>query len=95
LVLTDQKSEAVPDQIGIGTAYRGPLHIEIDADGSRSGLSKLVAILRRIEQARTVGFKTEREKGYVDALAAMYTGYDKVDHRTRVVAYGGPGTEIP
>ena len=40
-----------------------------------------------IEKARTVGFKTEREKGYVDALAVMYTDYDKVDHRTRVVAY--------
>jgi tetratricopeptide (TPR) repeat protein len=40
-----------------------------------------------IEKARTAGFKTEREKAYVDALAAMYTDYDKVDHRTRVVAY--------
>ena len=40
-----------------------------------------------IEKVRTVGFKTEREKGYVDALAVMYTDYDKVDHHTRVVAY--------
>jgi tetratricopeptide (TPR) repeat protein len=40
-----------------------------------------------IENARRVGFKTEREKGYVDALAVMYTDYDKVDHRSRVVAY--------
>lgn len=40
-----------------------------------------------IEKARTVGFKTEREKGYVDALAVMYTDYDKVDHHTRVVTY--------
>jgi hypothetical protein len=40
-----------------------------------------------IEKARAVGFKTEREKGYVDALAVMYTDYDKVDHRSRVVAY--------
>src|ERR1700722_6500639 len=40
-----------------------------------------------IDKARTVGFKTERERGYVDALAVMYTDYDKVDHRTRVVAY--------
>jgi hypothetical protein len=40
-----------------------------------------------IDKARTVGFKTEREKGYVDALAVMYADYDKVDHRTRVVAY--------
>src|SRR5262245_18383254 len=40
-----------------------------------------------ILHARAVGFKTEREKAYVDALAVMYTDYDKVDHRTRVVAY--------
>jgi hypothetical protein len=40
-----------------------------------------------IEKARTIGFKTDREKGYVDALAAMYTDYDKVDHHARVVAY--------
>jgi hypothetical protein len=40
-----------------------------------------------IEKARALGFKTERERGYVDALAVMFTNYDKVDHRTRVVAY--------
>jgi tetratricopeptide (TPR) repeat protein len=40
-----------------------------------------------IENARKLGFKTEREKAYVDALAVMYTDYDKVDHRSRVVAY--------
>ena len=40
-----------------------------------------------IDKARTIGFKTDREKGYVDALAAMYTDYDKVDHHARVVAY--------
>src|SRR5215470_12793005 len=40
-----------------------------------------------IEKARAVGFKTEREQAYVDALAVMYKDYDKVDHRTRVVAY--------
>ena len=40
-----------------------------------------------IEKARAVGFKTERERDYVDALAVMYTDYDKVDHRARVVAY--------
>jgi tetratricopeptide (TPR) repeat protein len=40
-----------------------------------------------IEKARTVGFKTERERAYVDALAVMYKDYDKIDHHTRVVAY--------
>ena len=40
-----------------------------------------------IEKARTVGFKTEREQAYVDTLAVMYKDYDKLDHRTRLVAY--------
>jgi len=40
-----------------------------------------------IEKARAIGFKTEREQAYVDALALMYKDYDKVDHRTRIVAY--------
>jgi tetratricopeptide (TPR) repeat protein len=40
-----------------------------------------------IEKARAVGFKTEREQAYLDALATMYKDYDKVDHHSRVVAY--------
>jgi hypothetical protein len=40
-----------------------------------------------IEKARAVGFKTEREQAYVDALAVMYKDYETVDHRTRIVAY--------
>ena len=34
-----------------------------------------------------MGAKTQRERDYIDALSAMYTDYDKVDHRTRVLAY--------
>jgi hypothetical protein len=40
-----------------------------------------------IEKARAVGFKTDRERDYVDALAAMYKDYETVDHRTRLLAY--------
>src|SRR6201996_1291866 len=40
-----------------------------------------------IDKARAVGFKTEREQAYVDALAVMYKDYDKLDQHTRVVAY--------
>src|SRR6478672_2329317 len=40
-----------------------------------------------IAKGKSVGAKTERERGLIDALAVMYTDYDKVDHRTRVVAY--------
>src|SRR5215475_2386332 len=40
-----------------------------------------------IAKGKSVGAKTERERGLIDALAVMYTDYDKIDHRTRVVAY--------
>jgi hypothetical protein len=40
-----------------------------------------------LEKARALGAKTQRERDYLDALSAMYLDYDKVDHRTRVLAY--------
>jgi len=40
-----------------------------------------------IAKGRSVGAKTQRERDYLDSLAVMYTDFDKVDHRTRVVAY--------
>jgi tetratricopeptide (TPR) repeat protein len=35
----------------------------------------------------SVGAKTERERDYLAALGVMYADYDKVDHRTRLLAY--------
>ena len=43
--------------------------------------------LAAIEKAKTVGAKTQRERDLINALAAFYTDFDKVDHRTRVLAY--------
>jgi tetratricopeptide (TPR) repeat protein len=40
-----------------------------------------------IEKGKAVGAKTQRERDYIDALGAMYTDYDRLDHRTRVQAY--------
>jgi hypothetical protein len=40
-----------------------------------------------IEKGKALGAKTQRERDYLDALSAMYTDYEKVDHRTRVLAY--------
>ena len=34
-----------------------------------------------------MGAKTQRERDFIDSLAAFYTDHDKVDHRTRVLAY--------
>jgi hypothetical protein len=40
-----------------------------------------------IAKGQAVGAKTQRERDYLDALAAMYADHEKVDHRTRVLNY--------
>ena len=40
-----------------------------------------------VEKAVAAGPKTEREKDYIVAIAAFYRDSDKLDHRTRAVAY--------
>src|SRR6185295_18522545 len=40
-----------------------------------------------VAKSKSVGAKTQRERDYTDALAVMYADHDKVDHRTRIVAY--------
>ncbi|HLH90361.1 MAG TPA: hypothetical protein VKX28_18065 [Xanthobacteraceae bacterium] len=43
--------------------------------------------LAAIEKAKAVGAKTERERDFIDALALLYTDYDKVDYRIRLHKY--------
>src|SRR4030088_2269 len=40
-----------------------------------------------IAKGNSVGAGTQRERDYLAALGAMYADYDKVDHRTRLLAY--------
>ncbi|WP_428673106.1 hypothetical protein [Reyranella sp.] len=40
-----------------------------------------------LAKAKAMGAKTEREREYLDALGAMYADFDKIDHRTRMLAY--------
>ncbi len=40
-----------------------------------------------IAKGKRVGARTQREREYIDALAVMYADYDKLNHRTRIVAY--------
>jgi Tfp pilus assembly protein PilF len=43
--------------------------------------------LAALEKAKAIGAKTPRENEFIAALAAFYTDYGKVDHRTRVGRY--------
>ncbi len=43
--------------------------------------------LKAVEQARTVGAKTERERAYIEAVARLYTNSANTDQRSRILAY--------
>jgi hypothetical protein len=43
--------------------------------------------LEAVKKGQALGAKTQRERDYIDAIAAMYVDYDKVDHRARVQRY--------
>jgi hypothetical protein len=40
-----------------------------------------------LAKGKAIGAKTERERDYIEALSAMYSDYEKIDHRTRVLNY--------
>jgi len=40
-----------------------------------------------VEQAESIGAKTDRERDYIRAIDAFYRDSDKLDHRTRALAY--------
>ena len=40
-----------------------------------------------VTRARAAGAKTERERQYIEAAAALFTDFEKVDARTRIVNY--------
>ena len=40
-----------------------------------------------VEKAKAIGSKTDRERDYIAAIEAFYRDADRVDHRTRTLAY--------
>src|SRR5687768_10551437 len=66
---------------GIAMTWRAnPLAGPPSAEGIRAGWAA-------VEQARTVGTPTQRERDYIAAIEAFYRDADTVDHRTRSLAY--------
>jgi tetratricopeptide (TPR) repeat protein len=43
---------------------------------------------RAVEQAKSVGARTQRERDYIAAVELFYKDSDKLDHRARSLAYG-------
>jgi hypothetical protein len=65
---------------GIAMSYWYPLWYPPNAASLKAGAEA-------VEKARAAATKTEREKDYIEASAAFYRDSDKLDHRTRAVAY--------
>jgi hypothetical protein len=40
-----------------------------------------------VKKGQGLGAKTQRERDYINAIAAFYTDHDQLDHRTRLLAY--------
>jgi Tfp pilus assembly protein PilF len=82
--LFEEVLKADPD---CGIAYWGIALSLLNNPHAPPPASNLPLGLAAIEKAKTVGAKTQRERDLINAMAAFYTDYDKIDHRTRVLAY--------
>src|SRR5205823_9277723 len=65
---------------GIAMSQWYPLWFPPSAASLKTGLEA-------VEKANAAGPKTERERDYIAAIASFYRDNDKLDHRTRAVAY--------
>ncbi len=55
---------------------------------------KLKDVVAALDAARSTGLKSQREKDYVEAVAAFVRDHEKVDHRTRLQAYDDAMAEV-
>jgi len=69
-------------QWGVAMSYFHPIW---DTRGPDAAILKKGA--EAVEKAKALSAKTERERDYVAAIEVFYKDSDKLDHRTRVLAY--------
>lgn len=65
---------------GLATSYYHPLWEPPDAAILKKGWDA-------IQKAKSIGMKTDRERDYIEAIEIYYKDSDKLDHRTRALAY--------
>ena len=65
---------------GLAMSYYHPLWSPPDTAALRKGWEA-------VQKAREVGSSSHREKDYIAAIEVFYRDWDKVDHRTRSLAY--------
>jgi tetratricopeptide (TPR) repeat protein len=70
-----------------GMAYWGIAMTHYHPIWEAPGPADLKAGASALEQANAAGAKTQREQDYITAIEAFYKDNDKLDHRTRALAY--------
>src|SRR5947209_11418042 len=82
--LFEEVLKADPD---CGIAYWGIALSLLNNPHAPPPVGNLPLGLAAIEKGKAIGSKTQRQRDCINALAAFYTDFDKVDHRPRVRAY--------
>jgi hypothetical protein len=82
--LFEQVLQADPE---CGIAYWGVALSLLNNPHAPPPVANLPLGLAAVEKGKAVGAKTQRERDFINAMAAFYTDFDKVDHRSRVLAY--------
>src|SRR5438067_10985261 len=82
--LFEEVLKADPD---CGIAYWGSALSRLNNPHAPPPVGNLPLGLAAVEKGKAVGAKTQRERDFINAMAAFYTDYDKIDHRSRVLAY--------
>ena len=72
---------------GCGMAYWGIAMTYYHPIWEAPGPADLKAGMAAVEKARSAGAKTQRERDYIGAIETFYVDSDKVDHRSRALAY--------
>jgi hypothetical protein len=80
-------AEIADQDPGCGMAYWGIAMTHYHPIWEAPGPADLKQGWTAIEKARSVGAKTQRERDYISALEVFYKDSDKLDHRTRALAY--------
>jgi len=70
-----------------GMAYWGIAMTHYHQIWEAPGPADLKAGMSAMEQAETAGANTQRERDYIAAIGTFYKDNDKLDHRTRALAY--------
>src|SRR6266849_4520680 len=82
--LFEEVLKADPD---CGMAYWGIALSLLNNPHAPPPVGNLPLGLAAVEKGKAIGAKTQRVRDFINAMAAFYTDFDKVDHRTRVLAY--------